>query len=80
MKVLAAIALAFLLSGCATSGKINAVQLGMSKSEVIAVMGNPVSSSAKGESEYLNYKLSETDDDAFIGLTTEFLMTRSTSH
>jgi hypothetical protein len=44
----------------------------MSKSEVIAVMGNPVSSSATGGSEYLNYKLSETDDDAFIGLTTPY--------
>ena len=72
MKVLAVIALAILLFGCATSSKINAVQLGMSKSEVIAVMGNPVSISAKGGSEYLNYNLSETDDDAFRGWTTPY--------
>ncbi len=44
----------------------------MTKSEVITVMGNPVSISAIGGTEYFNYKLSETDDDAFMGWTTPY--------
>jgi len=43
--------------------------MGMTKDEVIKVMGNPVSVSAKEGTEYLNYKLSETNDDAFMGWT-----------
>ena len=58
-----------LLAGCATAGKINQVQIGMTKEEVIKVMGPPASMSAKGNSEYMNYSLSETDDDAFRGWT-----------
>ena len=60
---------AFLLAGCATAGKISTVQLGMTKDDVIKVMGKPTSVSAQGGSEYLNYALSETDDDAFRGWT-----------
>jgi outer membrane protein assembly factor BamE (lipoprotein component of BamABCDE complex) len=62
------------LAGCATSGKINAVSIGMTKDEVLKVMGDPVSISAKGNIEYLNYKLSETDDDAFMGWTTSYFV------
>jgi len=61
--------IALLLGGCATAHKISSVQLGMTKDEVIRVMGKPTSISAKGEAEYLNYALSETDDDAFMGWT-----------
>ena len=60
---------AILLAGCATAGKISTVQLGMTKDDVIKVMGKPTSVSAQGGSEYLNYALSETDDDAFRGWT-----------
>ena len=72
MRISVAIVFAIFLAGCATSGKINTVQLGMTKAEVITVMGNPVSVSAKGETEYLNYALSETDDNAFYGITTPY--------
>lgn len=58
-----------LVVGCATANKISAVQLGMTKDEVVKVMGKPTSVSAQGGSEYLNYALSETDDDAFRGWT-----------
>lgn len=67
-----AIVLCLLLAGCATSGKINRVQLGMTKQQVIQTMGQPVSVSAQAGSEYLNYKLSETSDDAFVGVTTPY--------
>ena len=72
MKIAFTLLAAALIAGCATSGKIKNVALGMTKSEVIAVMGKPVSVSAKGSSEYLNYALSETDDDAFSGITNEY--------
>ncbi|MGV8935447.1 MAG: SHOCT domain-containing protein [Gallionellaceae bacterium] len=57
------------VTGCATAGNIGGVQLGMTKQEVFAVMGTPASVSAQGRSEYLNYALSETDDQAFYGIT-----------
>jgi len=75
MRILISLIFAAILVGCATSSsssKLNAVQLGMSKTEVIAVMGDPASVSAKGETVYLNYALSETGDDAFLGITTPY--------
>jgi hypothetical protein len=74
MKYLITLILGLVIAGCATSGKINTVNIGMTKDEVITVMGKPVSVSAKGETEYLNYKLSETDDDAFMGWTTPYFV------
>jgi outer membrane protein assembly factor BamE (lipoprotein component of BamABCDE complex) len=72
MKALLTIMLCLLLTGCATSTKINQLSLGMNKLEVIKVMGQPVSTSASQGTEYLNYKLSETDDDAFMGVSTPY--------
>ena len=68
-NLISLVMLVILLAGCATAGKINGVQMGMTKEEVIKVMGPPASMSAKGGSEYMNYSLSETDDDAFRGWT-----------
>lgn len=72
MKHLIILLIVLACIGCANSGKINAVQIGMTKQEVINVMGDPVSVSAQSSTEYLNYKLSETDDDAFDGITTPY--------
>lgn len=73
MKNLAAVLLTtFLLAACATANKISGVQLGMAKNEVFRVMGNPISVSAQAGSEYLNYALSETPDDAFRGWTKRY--------
>jgi len=49
-----------LLAGCATAYKISRVQIGMTKEEVIRIMGRPVSTSVKENIEYLNYSLAET--------------------
>jgi hypothetical protein len=57
------------ISACATAGKIGGVRIGMTRDEVIAVMGKPASVSAQAHSEYLNFALSETDDQAFYGVT-----------
>jgi len=72
VRLLTLFVFAAILLGCATSSIINSVELGMTKSEVVAVMGDPVSVSAKGATEYLNYALSETSDDAYYGFTTPY--------
>ena len=43
------------LIGCATAPALNNVSLGMTKGEVIKVLGNPSSVSAKDNTEYLKY-------------------------
>jgi major membrane immunogen (membrane-anchored lipoprotein) len=63
---------ALLLAGCANSGKINAVQTGMTREQVEAVMGKPVSTSSQGNLTYLNYKLAETSKDAQWGRETPY--------
>ena len=46
--------------GCQSpASKINAVRLGMSRSDVIAVMGTPSSITNDPTAEYLNYSLAE---------------------
>ena len=53
----AAFTVVLFLFGCATSGKINKVSNGMTKPEVVAVLGQPDSTSSKGAVEYLSYLL-----------------------
>jgi len=53
------------LAGCITPGsqaKLNHVSVGMTKSDVIAVMGNPISTSATDGTEYMIYELSGGTD------------------
>jgi outer membrane protein assembly factor BamE (lipoprotein component of BamABCDE complex) len=68
------LAVMVLLSACATAGRINRVSLGMTKEEVISVMGNPVSTSANGDTEFLSYRLSETADEAFAGVVRPYFI------
>lgn len=52
--------IAIIFAGCATfSTKMNEISVGMKKSQVIQIMGNPVSTSAQGKREYLAYRLFE---------------------
>ena len=63
MRLIAPVFLSIaLLAGCATaeeSRKMNQVSLGMTKQQVIEVLGPPVSTSAKSGVEYLNYRFAE---------------------
>ena len=61
MKIHYSLALfALLFAGCLTpASKINAVHLGMTKAEVLAVMGAPTSVTADEKAEYLNYFVKE---------------------
>jgi len=65
---------ALVACACATSQKMNALSIGMTKAEVVKVMGRPTSTSAIGDVEYLTYRLSETSDDAFYGITTDYFV------
>jgi outer membrane protein assembly factor BamE (lipoprotein component of BamABCDE complex) len=58
------------ITGCATvptASRISKVSVGMTKNDVIKVMGNPASTSAEGNSESLYYALAETDEDVRLG-------------
>ncbi len=72
MKYIYLLCVLLFLSGCATAYKINKVSLGMSKGQVITAIGRPVSVSAQGQCEYLNYRFSETSDNATHGITTPY--------
>ena len=50
--------LAALFTGCSTADKLNDMRIGMSKNQVIALMGQPDSTSAQANIEYLTYYLS----------------------
>jgi hypothetical protein len=56
MKHLIIISFLF-LSACAGTPKMNNLSVGMSKKEVISIMGQPDSTSAKGSIEYMSYSL-----------------------
>jgi len=51
------ISIALLISGCASTTAINKISLGMSKPNVISILGAPKDSRAKGQDEYLVYGL-----------------------
>jgi hypothetical protein len=46
-----------LLAGCATSDALNNLRIGMSKDQVISLLGKPDSTSAQANVEYLTYYL-----------------------
>jgi hypothetical protein len=48
---------ALLLLGCGTASKLNSVQLGMTKAQVIDAVGTPSSTSEMGDTLYLKYQL-----------------------
>ena len=56
MKRLLPVLLCLGLVGCVTmSTQMNSLRVGMTKDEVIKVMGEPLSTSAKESLEYLNF-------------------------
>jgi outer membrane protein assembly factor BamE (lipoprotein component of BamABCDE complex) len=64
------------LAGCATANayKMERVQIGMVKDDVVAALGRPASMGADPQSEYLYYRFSETREDAGDGITTTFFV------
>ena len=76
MKSLMGIAIvSVLLSGCvAKAGRTSGVNQGMSKQEVLAVMGHPVSVSTHGSSQYLNYSVCDTDNQTLNGIMRPYVV------
>jgi len=50
--------LAALFTGCSTADKLNDLRIGMTKDQVIAMLGQPDSTSAQANIEYLTYYFS----------------------
>ena len=68
-KLLPLCLLAVFLVGCAASGKMNQLRVGMTKQQAITALGSPTSTSAIDDVEYLNYRLSPgifMIDDYFV--------------
>ena len=58
--ILAVLLLTLFVFGCETpASRINGVSIGMTKAQVLAVMGPPDSITADRKAEYLNYALAE---------------------
>jgi hypothetical protein len=53
----AGVLIVFLVIGCASAKKINSVALGMTPDQVVAVMGEPTSTSATENLMYFKYRL-----------------------
>jgi len=49
--------LVILLAGCGTASRLNSVQLGMTRDQVVDVAGTPSSTSQMGDTQYLKYQL-----------------------
>jgi hypothetical protein len=71
-RVCVILLIAGLILGCAGSAKkLNHVNLGMTKEEVVEVLGKPNHSSARENIEFLNYKLTSNSifaDEYFVRL------------
>ena len=53
------------LTGCATTTKMNKVSIGMTKNEVIEIMGKPESTAGIGKEETLRYNLYNVSIDMY---------------
>lgn len=56
-RVIGLLLLVILLAGCGTASRLNSVQLGMTRDQVVGVAGTPSSTSEMGNTQYLRYQL-----------------------
>jgi hypothetical protein len=56
-RVIALLLLVLLLAVCATAARLNSVQLGMTRDQVVTAAGVPNSTSRMENTEYLKYQL-----------------------
>lgn len=56
MRLIMTLTCVVFLTGCATASNMNKLSVGMTKPEVIRVMGSPDSVAAQGGAEYLEYE------------------------
>ncbi len=58
------LALCGLLAGCFSASRLNEIKIGMSKDQVVTILGKPDSTSAQGNIEYLTYYLAADTERA----------------
>ncbi|HVW22437.1 MAG TPA: SHOCT domain-containing protein [Opitutaceae bacterium] len=63
-----------LLAGCATSARLNDMRIGMTKDQVIALLGTPDSTSAQANVEYLTYYLEVNTPNGAIDRTQPYFV------
>jgi len=51
------------VSGCVSADRLNAIRIGMTKDQVIEIMGKPDSMSAQSNVEYLTYYLAPNNEE-----------------
>lgn len=77
-KLLLLLITAVFLSGCATVNKADLLSVGMTRAEVVRVMGDPASSKEENSKETLEYLLRPAFDpnswDSFCGDKVRFLV------
>lgn len=73
-KILSVGFIAISLFGCANANKLNAINIGMTKYEVMKNLGNPNSTSATNGVQYLNYDFYPTDDHAWSGISRQYFV------
>lgn len=56
-SLIASVLFAILLTGCETSTALNNVHIGMTKAEILSLLGTPDSTSAQANVEYMTYYL-----------------------
>jgi hypothetical protein len=57
IPMILALALGMALAGCESSAKLNTIRIGMTKEQVLSVLGTPDSTSAQANAEYMTYYL-----------------------
>jgi len=57
IRFIAPLFFSVITAGCATSDRLNDVQIGMTKAQVITLLGKPDSMSAQGDIQYFTYDL-----------------------
>ena len=62
LLALASFVVVALLAGCNTAAQLNNVKIGMTKDQVISLLGTPDSTSAQANVEYMSYYLDNTSD------------------
>jgi hypothetical protein len=65
LTLAASLFLATLFTGCVSADKLNSIQIGMTKDQVIAILGKPDSMSAQADVEYLTYYLTPDGGQRF---------------
>lgn len=75
MRTKALLTVVLLVAGCRSTGaKLNELSVGMTKAEVLGVMGTPDSTAANGGAEFLRFRLAQRSfgatyyDDYFVKL------------